>query len=328
MLSSLIFASLLATSLTPSEIARHDSKDDCWMIIEDEVYDLSDFIQSHPGGDIIQRGCGKDATWFFNHRDALGSHSQGARSLLPHYRLGALNEEITPPPNGSAHVEPLKMPRLRATKLGHQHTADTGPAHSLALRVGHTLSAQEAIPSGISFQAGYSTQRFDFLISDEQNAGIGSVEVKGRLIDDRHSEDKHFALSALVGTGMAYRASTPVIYAQMVGQYGLLDEKLTLRFNGTTGFSPTQIDDAQFSVGAGFEFKPIPIHGIFATVQSPLSNPSAIIWNAGLSFYTLQHSFTLYAANAPSLHPYAVAGESASAFSIGFSLERAFLLRR
>ncbi len=49
--------------LTIKEVAKHNKKDDCWVIIHDKVYDLSEFIPDHPGGQkIIIRYAGKDAT--------------------------------------------------------------------------------------------------------------------------------------------------------------------------------------------------------------------------------------------------------------------------
>lgn len=38
---------------TMSEVSKHDQEKDCWMVIEDKVYDLTKFINEHPGGFII-----------------------------------------------------------------------------------------------------------------------------------------------------------------------------------------------------------------------------------------------------------------------------------
>lgn len=76
-----------------SEVAEHATEDDCWIAIEGNVYDVTDFIFQHPGGDEILDGCGTDATELFNNRpDNRGSHSNTARVLLPQYLIGELAE--------------------------------------------------------------------------------------------------------------------------------------------------------------------------------------------------------------------------------------------
>lgn len=79
--------------ITLSEVSEHASADDCWMVIEGNVYDVTDFIAQHPGGDEILAGCGTDATALFNDRpDNRGEHSNTARALLPQYFVGELTE--------------------------------------------------------------------------------------------------------------------------------------------------------------------------------------------------------------------------------------------
>ncbi len=79
---------------TMEEVAKHNTKDDCWMVIDGDVYDVTDFIASHPGGPSILQGCGKDATELFETRP-MGSktpHSSNARGLKEKYEIGELAE--------------------------------------------------------------------------------------------------------------------------------------------------------------------------------------------------------------------------------------------
>lgn len=49
------------------EFTKHSSPDDCWVIINGIVYDLTTFISKHPGGpEIIKANCGKDVSLLFN----------------------------------------------------------------------------------------------------------------------------------------------------------------------------------------------------------------------------------------------------------------------
>jgi cytochrome b5 len=83
-----------STLYTLSEISEHDSKDDCWLVIEGRVYDVTPFIKSaqHKGGEAILQGCGIDATELFNTRP-MGSgtaHSNLARVVSKLFQIGRL----------------------------------------------------------------------------------------------------------------------------------------------------------------------------------------------------------------------------------------------
>lgn len=53
--------------LTYAEVQNHSSKDDCWVIIHDKVYDVTSFMAEHPGGSgVILKYAGKDATKAFD----------------------------------------------------------------------------------------------------------------------------------------------------------------------------------------------------------------------------------------------------------------------
>ncbi len=75
------------------EVALHSTEGDCWLVIAGKVYDVTDWIPSHPGGEAILEGCGTDATDMFETRP-MGSgtpHSQRARNLLEGYYIGDLD---------------------------------------------------------------------------------------------------------------------------------------------------------------------------------------------------------------------------------------------
>ncbi|KAF2280199.1 uncharacterized protein EI97DRAFT_391110 [Westerdykella ornata] len=53
--------------LTGADIAKHNSKDSCWVIVHGRAYDVTEFLPEHPGGSkIILKYAGKDATEEFD----------------------------------------------------------------------------------------------------------------------------------------------------------------------------------------------------------------------------------------------------------------------
>ncbi|XBW34914.1 hypothetical protein QEN19_000478 [Hanseniaspora menglaensis] len=55
------------TTISLEEFTKHSTPEDCWVIINGIVYDLTEFISKHPGGpDIINANCGKDVSLLFN----------------------------------------------------------------------------------------------------------------------------------------------------------------------------------------------------------------------------------------------------------------------
>ncbi|XP_021900111.1 cytochrome B5-like protein [Carica papaya] len=47
---------------TKAEVALHNKRTDCWIIIKDRVYDVTSYVEEHPGGDAILNHAGDDST--------------------------------------------------------------------------------------------------------------------------------------------------------------------------------------------------------------------------------------------------------------------------
>lgn len=73
--------------LTMEELAKHNSESDCWLLIGQNIYDVTEFIPMHPNRDII-KGCGLDATSMFK---GESSHGGEAVAILDDYLIGYLN---------------------------------------------------------------------------------------------------------------------------------------------------------------------------------------------------------------------------------------------
>ena len=80
---------------TSTDVARHTTKDDCWIIRDGKVYNVSDFVNDHPGGDdLILQWAGKDVSEIMT--DSLShDHSQSAYEILNAYLIGKIGPEST-----------------------------------------------------------------------------------------------------------------------------------------------------------------------------------------------------------------------------------------
>lgn len=80
-------------TLSISEIKTHNSKSDCWSIVNGNVYNLSSYVQKHPGGAaVIANICGKDGTNAFSNQHNTQSKPN---NVLSGFLLGPLNATIS-----------------------------------------------------------------------------------------------------------------------------------------------------------------------------------------------------------------------------------------
>ena len=80
-------APLKPHELTLEEIAKHNTKESCWFILEGKVLDVTPFLASHPGGaTILLKNGGKDASRMF---ESVG-HSTYALNEAKKYEIGSV----------------------------------------------------------------------------------------------------------------------------------------------------------------------------------------------------------------------------------------------
>lgn len=93
---------------TREEVAKHNKEDDVWLIVEQGVYDCTEFMAKHPGGKIILHYAGMDATDVF-----VAMHPKWANRLLPKYKVGELKDSATP-----KLVQEYRSLRNELTRMG------------------------------------------------------------------------------------------------------------------------------------------------------------------------------------------------------------------
>ncbi|XP_068141265.1 cytochrome b5 isoform X2 [Drosophila tropicalis] len=68
-------------------VKEHNKPEDLWVIIEDKVYDVTKFLNEHPGGeDSLIEVAGRDGTRGFQ----MAGHSSEAREIMVKYYIGDL----------------------------------------------------------------------------------------------------------------------------------------------------------------------------------------------------------------------------------------------
>ena len=78
-------------SYTLADVSKHAATSDCWIVISSGVYDVTNYVDQHPGGAReILRYCGKDATIGFNTKGGRGSHSNQAQAALADLLIGTI----------------------------------------------------------------------------------------------------------------------------------------------------------------------------------------------------------------------------------------------
>jgi cytochrome b involved in lipid metabolism len=80
--------------LTLAVVAEHNTASDCWLVVNNNIYNITDYIPAHPTGpEKIIAYCGKDATTAFDTKDANPGrpHSDAARQILEKYYIGSLS---------------------------------------------------------------------------------------------------------------------------------------------------------------------------------------------------------------------------------------------
>ena len=74
--------------ITAADVAQHNSKSSAWTVVNGKVYDLTDFVNAHPGGSsAILRVAGRDGTASF---DGERAHGSSERAVLQGYYIGDL----------------------------------------------------------------------------------------------------------------------------------------------------------------------------------------------------------------------------------------------
>ncbi|KAB1200366.1 Cytochrome b5 [Morella rubra] len=95
---------------TLAEVAEHNDSKDCWLVIEGKVFNVTKFLDDHPGGDdVLLSATGKDATDDF---EDVG-HSSSARAMMDEFYVGDIDSSTIP---SKVKYTPPKQPQYNQDK--------------------------------------------------------------------------------------------------------------------------------------------------------------------------------------------------------------------
>lgn len=79
----------MSKQYTTTEVSQHNKEKDMLIIVDDSVYDVSEFVNEHPGGaKILKRVAGKNATkqfWKYHNEGVL-------KKYAPKLKVGTVKE--------------------------------------------------------------------------------------------------------------------------------------------------------------------------------------------------------------------------------------------
>ncbi len=86
-------AQIYANSVyTVNDVTAHNQEDNCWVIFDNKVYNITDYIKVHDKYMDIRSWCGKDMTHDFKTKAGQGEdHKQSSYNLLEEFYIGDLD---------------------------------------------------------------------------------------------------------------------------------------------------------------------------------------------------------------------------------------------
>lgn len=128
----------LQCKYTRSQVQCHSTLDDCWMVIFDKVYNITDFVYIHPGGDfILFEYAGRDAT----HAFLSTRHGSSAYKMLDKYWIGILVDEELYYSNNSSYCSVYSNLSWRQDSVIEPDADLTSPSEASSISATSSVSS-------------------------------------------------------------------------------------------------------------------------------------------------------------------------------------------
>ncbi|KAJ7287151.1 glyoxylate dehydrogenase [Mycena rebaudengoi] len=194
--------------VSEQELAQHASRDSCWIIVHKKVYDITDFLDEHPGGSrIILKYAGKDATATY---EPIHPPDVIANNLPPEKHIGYAESSLSA----------TERPQTEAEKKRELVLASRPPLDEVLNLHDFEAVAKAVLPD--KAWAYYSSAADDEITVRENRAAYQRVWFCPRVLRDVTSVDWSTTI-------LNQRSSLPVyISATALGKLGHPDGELNL----------------------------------------------------------------------------------------------------
>jgi predicted heme/steroid binding protein len=92
MADTLVEAKELIAKYSIEDVAKHNTSEDCWIIIKGRVYDVTNFLDDHPGGpSVLADAAGTDATEQFER----AGHPANVQKTMDKNHIGIIEAATT-----------------------------------------------------------------------------------------------------------------------------------------------------------------------------------------------------------------------------------------
>ncbi|EGC38083.1 delta 5 fatty acid desaturase [Dictyostelium purpureum] len=110
-----------------TEIAKHNTENDCWVAVDGKVYDISKWVSQHPGGkEVLMLGAGRDVTNLF---ESYHPMSDKPSAILKNYEIGFISSYEHPRYVQKSDFYKTLKDRVRK----HFKTTDQDPQKAVAI---------------------------------------------------------------------------------------------------------------------------------------------------------------------------------------------------
>ena len=82
---------------TLEDVKKHNKRHDCWTVWKGKIFDITSYIDKHPGGKVILKGAGKDCTKIYQKFHPWVNASY----LIGNLQVGVLAEDASKPKFGN-----------------------------------------------------------------------------------------------------------------------------------------------------------------------------------------------------------------------------------